>query len=153
MTRDKGGLSLLFRANRHLCALPLAQVAETMRHLPVSPIAGAPDFVLGVAIIRGTPVPVIDAARLLGAGESRPTRLIALRIDGRQVALAVDEVLGIRAMTRQSLRDLPPLLRAADGQAVSAIGALDAELLLFLETARMVPDATWAALEAGAQAP
>lgn len=148
MSRDGQRLALLCRVGSRLCALPLAEVAETMRPMPVAPLAGAPGFVLGVAIIRGAAVPVVDTAALLGDGDAQATRLVTLRVDGRQVALMVDEVLGVRAMAHESLRDLPPLLRGAPVEAVSAIGALDSELLLVLESARMVPEDVWSALEA-----
>jgi len=132
--------------------MPLAQVVETMRPLPVVPVAGAPEFVLGISIIRGAPVPVVDGAALLGA-DAHATRLVIVRIDGRQVALAVDEVLGARPIGRDSLRVVPPLLREARGDAVSSIGSLDAELLLFLEAVRILPDAAWKALERAMESP
>jgi purine-binding chemotaxis protein CheW len=144
---DERWLSLLCRVDRRVCALPLAQVEETMRPLPVEPMAGAPDFVLGVAIVRGAAVPVVDAAALLGAGRSRPSRLVSLRVERRRVALAVDAVLGVHPVAGESLARLPPLLRDAAGEAVSAVGALDAELLMVLESARLVPDSVWQALD------
>lgn len=118
-----------------------------MRTLPVEPVAAAPDFVLGVSIIRGAPVPVVDAGRLLGGGDSRPARLVTVRLGGRQLALAVDDVLGARALGG-ARRDVPPLLADAGRDVVSAIGCLDAELLLFLEAVRILPDAVWDALQA-----
>jgi purine-binding chemotaxis protein CheW len=54
-------LMLLFRARRHLCAMPTEQVVETMRPLPVEPLAAAEPFVLGLCRIRDTSVPVVDA--------------------------------------------------------------------------------------------
>jgi hypothetical protein len=43
---------------------------------------------------------------------------------------------------------LPPLLRDAAVEAVAAIGTLDAELLLFLRTARIVPEDLLSRLDA-----
>ena len=55
-------LCLVFRVLTFHCALPLEHVSETMRPLPVEPIAGVISPVAGVAIIRGGPVPVVDVA-------------------------------------------------------------------------------------------
>jgi purine-binding chemotaxis protein CheW len=63
------------------------------------------------------------------------------------VVLAVDEVLGFRAISDDSLQELPPLLGVARADLVAAIGALDARLLLMLQTARVVPETFWASLE------
>ena len=150
--REEDALSLVCRLAGRLCALPLAQVVETMRPLRVEPVAAAPAFVRGVAIIRGAPVPVIDAAALVGGAAQEaaqePTRFVALRIDGRQVALAVDEVLGVRSLPAGALRELPPLLRGGPADVLASIGALDAELLFALESARVVPEALWRSLAA-----
>src|SRR6185295_4576205 len=60
------GLHLVVTVQSLACALPIARVIETMRPLPVRRIERAPDIVLGAAIIRGIPTPVVDASRLLG---------------------------------------------------------------------------------------
>jgi len=128
--------------------LPLEYVLETMRPLPVEPLSGAPQFVQGLAIIRGAPVPVVDAARLLGAEATRPSRFVTLKADERRVALAVDSVLGVRSIPDGSLQALPPLLRDAGAEIVSKIGMLDAELLLVLRSVRFVTEDLWAKLSA-----
>lgn len=144
-----GGPWLVCRARALLCALPVARVIETMRPLPVEPLAGAPPFVRGLSIIRGAPVPVVDAGSLLGAGGGeRWTRYVALRCGERRVALAVEEVVGVRTLSPEVLGDLPPLLDAAGAEIVSRVGTLDARLLLVLQEARLVPDSVWRSLEA-----
>jgi purine-binding chemotaxis protein CheW len=131
-----------------ICALPLSDVVETMRPLPIEPLAGAPPFVLGVAIIRGVPTPVVDTGKFLGVPETCPTRFVTAKVAGRITALAVDAVLGVRALPRASLSELPPLLRDVSAESVMALGVLDASLLLLLETSRMVPEPVWRMLEA-----
>ena len=140
--------ALLCRARARLCALPLQHVIETMRPLPVEPFAGAPPFVRGLALIRGRPVPVVDVGALVSASEpANPTRFVTLRVGDRRVALALESVLGIRALP-DAMSGLPPLLTDASAEAVSAVSALDAELLLVLEAARLVPDSLWLGLDA-----
>jgi len=142
-------LALLCRARSRLCALPLEHLVESMRPLPVVPLAGVPPFVSGVSIIRGAPVPVMDLGSFLGVAEPpQPTRFVTLRAGHRQVALAVEEILGLRGLLPASLDEMPPLLGHASEQAVRAVGTLDAELLLALRTARLVPESVWRALEA-----
>ena len=47
MSDDASHLALVFRTAGRLCALPLAQVVETMRPQPVQRLDGTPAFVLG----------------------------------------------------------------------------------------------------------
>ncbi len=131
---------LLCRTGTRLCAVPLSYVAETMRILPIRPISGAPHFVSGVAIIRGSPVPVVDTASLLDENGFPSQRLVTLDLDDRQVALAVGDVLAVRSIAQHASDALPPLLQAASNDAVQAIRILDNELLIFLEVSRLLTD-------------
>jgi purine-binding chemotaxis protein CheW len=134
--------SLICEIGGWLLALPLAGVAEIMRPLPIAVFPGTPGFIPGVSTIRGAVVPVIDVGLLLGVGESRPTRFVTLTLEQRLVALAVDAVIGIQTLD-DTLHDLPPLLQSVDHETLSAVGVLDAGLLLALDTAHLVPDSVW----------
>jgi purine-binding chemotaxis protein CheW len=120
--------------------MPLQHVVEIMRMLPIEQLSGAPHYVRGLCVIRGSPVPVVDTGLLIGEHATRPERLVAVRIGGRSVALAVEAVVSIRAIGVELSDQLPPLLRDAASETVAAIGTLDAELLFFLRTARIVPE-------------
>jgi purine-binding chemotaxis protein CheW len=140
--------AVLCRVGTRFCAFPVEHVEETMRPLPLQRLPGMPAFVLGVSVIRGVATPVVDAHRLLdGQASGTPTRFLTLRLNERRVALAVDAVVGVRDLGGDRLQDLPPLLQSAGAEAVASIGTLDAELLLILRGARVVPEPLWAALE------
>jgi purine-binding chemotaxis protein CheW len=134
---------LLCQTGDRLLAIPLSCVVETMRPLALRAFPGAARFILGVAVIRGVVVPVIDVRSMLEIPGSTPARFVTLRVDGRTVALAVDRVFGVRTLDGVVLHDLPPLLGALDQEAFTAIGTLDSGLLLVLGAARLVPEAVW----------
>jgi purine-binding chemotaxis protein CheW len=132
---------LTCRAGTRLCAFELASVVETMRPLHVDASPGVPDFVVGVSRIRGEPVPVVDLCRLLGIAERGPAnRFVLLRVGSRHVAVRVESVLGIGAVDDQAERPLPPLLRDARDASVTALAERDAELLLILSAAKLLPN-------------
>jgi purine-binding chemotaxis protein CheW len=141
---------LVCRVGARACALPLEHVREVMRPSPVAAVPSAQKYVLGLGVIRGETVPVLDAALLL-AGQSAPaTRFVVLRVGERRVALAVGEVVGARILDRAELAELPPLLSEARDR-VSALAVLDGDLLQVLESTRLL-DAAELGLS-GAQAP
>ncbi len=140
MNEQAAGQFLLCRVGPRLCALPLSCVLETLRPLPVEPLTGAPAHVLGIALIRGVVQPVVDLARLLGEQDAQASRYVTLLVGERRVALAVGQVLGTRDLSRRDLQALPPLLREAGRESIAALGRLDAELLLVLDGARLLPD-------------
>jgi len=147
---------LMVGSGTHTCALPLEHVIETVRPLAIEPVSQLGEsqlyesrkrrhFVLGLTILRGAPVPVVDLYTLLSGNdvsprrEARPAaRFVSLRIQDRAILLAVDRVLGVRALSKDHFRDLPPLLSNAD--IVESIGMLDEALLVVLRAARLHPD-------------
>lgn len=145
MNESATDLSLICRVHERLCALPVMYVAETMRPLPIEALAGAPHFVLGLALIRGAPIPVVDLALLLGAKTAVAYRFVVIIVGSRRIALAVDNVLGVRKVLVSSLHQLPPLLKDTGADIVAAMGMLDAELLLVLNAARLLPEDSWTA--------
>lgn len=133
------------RVAGRLCALDLAHVVETMRPLPVEPMLGAPSFVVGLSLIRGIPTPVVDLAAWMGLPISPPTRFISVVAGARHVALAVTAVTGVRILEASELQTVPPLVREAIADNVQLVGTLDADLLVVLSAARLLPDDAWPA--------
>jgi purine-binding chemotaxis protein CheW len=106
-----------------------------------------PAFLAGLALVRGIPLPVVDAATLIGQAGAPATRFVTLQVGARQVVLAVQEAIGIRAMPADPFHALPPLLGGAQSDIVAAVGALDTEFLWLLDAARLVPAELWRATE------
>jgi len=143
-------LAVIGRVRARHCAFFAINVAEVMRPLPIAGLANMPSFVLGVSVIRGTPTPVVDAGALLGddRATAQTTRFVVMRVGERRVALAVEAVLGVRALVAETLMTLPPLVRNAAEEVVTALGTLDAELLAVLGSSYLVPAALWEELDA-----
>ncbi|HEY6252436.1 MAG TPA: chemotaxis protein CheW [Candidatus Angelobacter sp.] len=138
--------ALIVGVDTRACALPLPYVIETMRQLPIEPVAGSPPFVLGVSIIRGAPVPVVDLGVLLGAGTGDASRFVTLRLGDRQVAISVDQVLGVRELETSITQALPPLLQGASHDAIEEIGTLDQQMLVVLRAGWQLPVEALAAI-------
>jgi purine-binding chemotaxis protein CheW len=145
---------LMTRVGGLICAFPIEHVIETMRPLPVEAIGRSRDEGLaavdGLTMIRGAPVPVVDARRLLGVSGERATRFVIVRAAERRVAVAVDAVISVVRIALDTLADLPPLL-GAHGDRIAAIGTRDAGLLVVLDAARLLPADSWAAIERGCE--
>jgi purine-binding chemotaxis protein CheW len=146
---------LVVMVGARACAFPLHHVAETLRPLPIKPVAGTPGFVCGVSVIRGTPTPVVDLKALLENSDNSPSygRFVTLKLDDRRLAIGVDSVVGLRHLDSAQLGELPPLLRDVSADLIESFGTRDAQLLLVLRAARIVPDEVWTTLAAADTAP
>lgn len=145
--RSHVGRALVCRAATRRVAVPIEHVVETMRPLPITPLPAQPPFVLGAAVVRGAPTPVIDVASLLGEAAGPSARLVTVRGGRRPIALAVSDVLGVLDLTGAEQLELRTLLAAVDEGPFASIHAHGPELLVVLRAARLVPDAVWPLLE------
>ena len=136
--------ALFCRVGDRVRAIPLVAVVEIMRPLPVQVFPGTPPFVLGVSTIRGAVLPVVDVGVLIGVSPQAPTRFVTIVQGDRPAALAVTSVIGVQLLDDAGLQQLPPLLDSVELETVSAIGSLDAGLLLVLDQTHLVPDSVWA---------
>ena len=151
---DSLGLrTLLVRSGSRLLGLSIADVNEIMRPQPLEAFPAAPNFALGLSLIRGAPVPVIDLGRLLGESARAPGRFVLLRLAERTAVLAVSEVLGVRTVSEHAFTELPTLLSGAQQSVIEVVGQLDHQLFALLRASRIVPDELWGALEQRAAQP
>jgi purine-binding chemotaxis protein CheW len=143
---------LICQSGERSCGFPLQHVVETMRALPVEAFPDMQPFMLGIAIIRGATVPVINLAMLLKASvdtetKSSPTtkvsRFITIKTGHRVIAFAVGNVVGVGQFAADDLDNLPKLLGDADTSVVKAIGTLDDGLFLVLEASRVISESAW----------
>lgn len=139
---------LVCRLGSVLCAVPVEHVGEAFRPLPVDRIADPPASVLGVCVVRGRPIPVLDGRALLGmTAVEPPGRFVTLRLGARWAALAVDSVVGVRGLDPSAPDSVAPLLGRAAAEVVEALGMLDDQLLFVLREAHIVGAATQVAPE------
>jgi purine-binding chemotaxis protein CheW len=132
---------LLVRAGPWICALPITDVIETMRPLPVRPVEGGPPFLQGVAIIRGELLPVVRLSSLLHkTGLEKGGRFVTVRTGSRQIALQVDAVIGAKHIDLAALSQTPPLLSEALSEHAEKIGSLDGEMTAMLRMGRIFPE-------------
>jgi purine-binding chemotaxis protein CheW len=151
MPRQGSRCFLVVRAQEWMCALPLEEVEETMRPLPVTPVSAAPDFVRGVCLVRGAPAPVVSLARLLGGAAAQGSaghRFVSLRVPEGRLALEVEEVHGLRWLEEETVDSVPALLRATASGHLQHLGSFDGRLLAMLAASRLLPEELWSRLRA-----
>ena len=138
---------LVCRVGEVLAAIPLADTAEVMRPLPINAFRGMAAPLLGLALIRGVPTPVIDGRKLLGVDERHPvTRFVTLRAGSRLAALAVDSVAGVRRVALSRASEWTALAERLVGAGAATLTALDQRFLVVMQTGRLAPEEAWASL-------
>jgi purine-binding chemotaxis protein CheW len=138
------GDCLMFELGELRCALPAEYVTEIMRPQPISGLANAPSFVLGLALIRGEAMPVVDLGKLVLGKSANISRFIVIRVADRNMALAVNDVQGLTKLEGGNAEGLSPILTEAL-DTVQALLTRDQKLLLVLQAIRIaqnIPNST-----------
>ena len=122
-------------------AVEAGLIQEVVRVPPITPLPGAPPFLVGVAAHRGDVVAIVDIARLIGRGETRVgerSRMALSRSDGMTVALLAEEILGLARIPTASVQ--PPPLGTEDAEVIAG-GSLGAEPMHLLDLRRALATA------------
>ena len=125
---------LLFRCGGQVLAVEAGVVREILAAGEATRIPGSSPAVLGLVNVRGTLVPVVDAAQAVGL-EGPHTRgtLVVVERRGRPVGLAVDEVLDLVSVPAASL-DEGSALPGVRPDLVRAVGSAGGHAFVQLAT-------------------
>jgi purine-binding chemotaxis protein CheW len=117
-----------------------AFVREVYPLADLTPLPGAPFFVLGIANIRGQIVSVVDIKRFFDLPEKGLTnlnQLIVVRQADTELGILADEVLGVRTIR---MADLHPPLPTMTGIRGEYLRGLTAERLAILDIEAILAD-------------
>lgn len=93
---------------------PLNEVSEILNFMPsITRVPGTKEWLLGVANIRGTLLPVVDLQCYLGGGASHKTRrsrVLVINHDGLSASLLVETVQGMRHFAEDADTVMPELV-------------------------------------------
>jgi len=93
-------------------------VEEICGLLPITAVPHTPEYLKGVANLRGKIIPVLDLKARLGMGKTEPgplSCLVVMRVNGTDAALLVDKVSEVRNIPDCDLRELPDFKDYEDG--------------------------------------
>lgn len=136
-------------------AIDILTVQEVNRQLRITPVYGAPHYVLGLLNLRGQVVNVVDTKCALGLGKMEVTeasRQIVLKtnadLQARNcgdlstsedlIGLLVDRVSDVIDVEEAQIEDPPPALAEREGAVVLGVVQLDGEILRILDPSKLL---------------
>jgi len=101
-----------------LFALEIERMEEIVDHLDITPAPGTPSFLLGLANLRGSILPVLDTHDRLGGGggNKAPREYVLVRSGSRSMGIAVDRVLGILGAGESHVQPLSEAMGLGQGE-------------------------------------
>ena len=140
---------LVFTVAGSRYALLVSRIREIVRAAAWAPLPGGPELIEGIINVRGRLIPVLDLRRRFGH-PSRPTVLsdffVIADAGNRDVALHVDDVVGVHQVSEQALVPATDLVRRS--AFVDGLAALPEGTLMIQDPSAFLAEAESDALEA-----
>lgn len=143
---ETGGESidiLSFEIGGESYAVETSFVVEVLPLRELTPLPGAPEFILGIVYVRGRVLCLNDLSRFFGLppkGLSERDKVVVLRKGEMEIGVLAEAIVGTRALARQDIRALPAEGQAGHGflKGVTSEGTSVIDAAVILDDPRLV---------------
>lgn len=132
-----------FQLGQETYGVVVKKVREILRINNISPVPGAPDYIVGITNIRGNVVSVIDGRRRINLSSTEYTdfsRMIVMESDDDIVAVVVDEVADIIDLPESSIDSNPKLHNGDNSKYITGVITHADDLIIILDSEKFITD-------------
>lgn len=126
--------------------VPVAQVREVLRYSEITPVPGAPDYVLGIINLRGNVVTVLDTRKRFALppvdiGDS--TRVVIIEVEEQVVGILVDSVSDVVRLKTSEIENAPNVGNDESSKYIQGVASRDGNLLILVDLHKLLSDEEW----------
>lgn len=130
-----------FRLGDEIYGLNVMQIREVLRYTEITPVPGAPYFVLGIINLRGNVVTVIDTRKRFGLprGEvNNNTRIMIVETQGLVIGLLVDSVAEVIYLRQSEIEMTPNVGNDETSKFIQGVYNKNNELLILIDLEKLI---------------
>lgn len=131
----------VFQVDQILCGLDIKHVQEINKHINITKVYGAPDYVRGIMNLRGQIVTVIDMRKKFGL-ECREVnddmRIVVTRTNEESIGLLVDGVRDVIMADMENIEPPPSNVRGISSAYFSGVLKMKDALLMILNKEKIL---------------
>lgn len=130
-----------FRLGDEIYGVNVMQIREVLRHSEITPVPGAPGYVLGIINLRGNVVTVIDTRKRFGLAPGEiddQARIVIVEVDTQVVGMLVDSVADVTYLKQSEIETTPNIGNEETSKFIQGVCNKDEELLILIELERMI---------------
>ncbi|MBP1627227.1 MAG: CheW protein [Holophagaceae bacterium] len=127
--------------------LDIDRVQEITPRTAITPVPGAPSFVLGVQNVRGMIIPVLDSRLRFHLAHQEPTpktRIIILDLAGQATGLQVDAVADVVRLEDMTIRETPPLVAGVRSDYLAGMVTVGKRLITLIDLDKILDSSEFA---------
>lgn len=130
-----------FRLDDEIYGVNVMQVQEVLRYTEITPVPGAPTFVLGIINLRGNVVTVISTRERFGLSPGEitdNTRIVIIEALSQVVGLLVDSVADVVYLKQSEMENTPNVGNEDTAKFIQGVCNKNDELLILIELEAMI---------------
>lgn len=140
---------IVFVVEKEEYALPIEMVSEIVKTPPIANIPQVPDYVKGVANVRGNVITILDAGLRMGQSsdlEKLPSHLMVIKSDEYSVAIGIDQVPNTLMVNRSEIDHSSELMlhSALDEIYIKGIVKKEQRMIILIDILEMVANQSFA---------
>jgi purine-binding chemotaxis protein CheW len=135
-----------FTLENETYGINVMQVQEVLSYTYITPVPGAPLYVVGIINLRGNVVTVIDTHSRFGLGSSAITnnqRIVIIEADKQVVGILVDKVSEVVHIKPSEIDLAPNVGNDESAQFIHGVSNRKGELLILVDLDKLLSDDEW----------
>lgn len=140
-----------FQLEDETYGIDVMQIREVLRSAEISPVPGAPSFVLGIINLRGNVVAIIDTRsrfNLMPREMDDSSRILILEAGDYVVGFLVDSVSEVAELRNDHIEATPDTGSGAASRFITGLYNREEGLLILIDASRLLSDDELAELSA-----
>ena len=132
-----------FQMDQERYGINVLQVQEIIRMTDITPVPGAPHYILGVINLRGNVVPIVNTSsrfNLPTVDDSADTRIILVDLDRQLIGIVVDSVAEVVTLESGEIEKAPSLDKAEWVQFIHGVARTEGDLLILLDLSKFLSE-------------
>ncbi len=137
-----------FHVGDEVYGINVLQVQEVLKYTEITPVPGAPFYVLGIINLRGNVVTVIDTRARFGLPAKEPddiTRIVFIEVHGHIIGMLVDCVTEVISLRRSQIETSPSvnIEESESSKYVEGVFSTDDDILILVDVEKMFDNEEW----------
>jgi purine-binding chemotaxis protein CheW len=138
-----------FHLNNEVYGIAVMQVMEVLRSVDITPVPGAPDYVLGIINLRGNVVTVIDTRKrfsLPSKDVDDLSRIVIIESNGQVLGMLVDCVAEVVYLKESEIDIAPNVGNDESSRFIQGVHSKGDSLLILVDINKLLTQDEWEAI-------
>jgi len=135
-----------FHLDNEIYGITVMQVMEVLRYVDITPVPGAPDYVMGIINLRGNVVTVIDTRKRFSLPSKEVddlSRIVIIESEGQVLGMLVDCVAEVVYLKESEIEMAPNVGNEDSSRFIQGVHSNGDSLLILVDVNKLLTAEEW----------